>query len=270
MLDNREEVRKIPLNKETAKLLKLHLSQSHILEQYVFPHLRDRSQYATIKWMVNLMEKTGIDKPFIYAFIKTDRLLTDQNVKFLTSEDRKEWIDAIKEYDKLISVGALDPSDSLVPFIKASKKPLNPKKGQTELRCLFDSRGFHRSIIEASRKPFLSNDFPGAVFNAYKKVLNNVKEKSGNIKEDGLALVTSAFNPKHPLLKTPLVDATEDASIQEGIMHLFMGAVLSIRNVFAHKDVYLTNTDATLEYLSFASFLSKILDAMKKQSTTLS
>jgi len=73
------------------------------------------------------------------------------------------------------------------------------------------------------------------------------------------------FNPEDPILQSPLAAWTKDASIQQVIMHLFMGAVLCIRNVFAHKDVYLTDTDATLEYLSFASFLSKILDAMTKK-----
>jgi hypothetical protein len=46
-------------------------------------------------------------------------------------------------------------------------------------------------------------------------------------------------------------------------MHLFMGSVLCVRNVFAHKEVYLTNVSDTLEYLSFASFLFKVLDALE-------
>jgi hypothetical protein len=91
-------------------------------------------------------------------------------------------------------------------------------------------------------------------------VLNQIKEKSGCIKEDGVGLITLVFNPRHPLLVTPLAIWAQDPSIQEGVLHLFMGAVLSIRNVFAHKDVYLTETDAALEYLSFASFLCKILE----------
>lgn len=263
---NRKRMRKFPLDKETSELMKLHLYHSHILQKYVFPHLRDQSEYDTICWMVELMENAGISKQMIYAFIKTDRLLTEMNLKFVSSEDKKAWREAIRQYNQLIESGALSPSDSLIPFIKASKRVPNPKKSQAKLEHLFDTRNFHPSIVETSRKQFLSYDFPGAVFSAYKRVLNTVKEKSGNTREDGIALVTSVFNPKHPLLKTNLVDMTGDVSIQEGIMHLFMGAVLSIRNIFAHKDVYLTDTDATLEYLSFASFLCKILDIMRKQS----
>ena len=263
---NRRRMRRIPLDKETSELLKLHLFHSHILEEYVFPHLRDQSEYDTVRWMVELMENAGIDKHYIYAFIKVGRILTTKNIKYVPLEDKRAWRKAIKQYDQLVESGALNPSDSLIPFIKASKTVLNPEKSQTELEFLFDVRNFHRSIIEASRQRFLNYDFPGAVFNAYKKVLNTVQEKSGNIKDDGISLVTSVFNPNHPLLRTPLAEFTGNASIQEGIMHLFMGAVLSIRNIFAHKDVYLTDTDATLEYLSFASFLCKILDVMQKKS----
>jgi len=259
--------RKIPLDKETSELMRIHLYHSHIFEQYVFPHARDRSEYDLIRQMVELMEKANVSKRFIYAYIKTRGLLvTEENQKFVSSEDMREWVEALRQYDQLVESGALSPSDSLIPFIKASRKIPNPKKSKVELKHLFDARNFHKSIVEASRKQFLNYDFPDAIFSAYKKVLNNVKEKSGNIKDDGISLVISVFNPKNPILQTPLVMWTQDTSIQEGIMHLFMGAVLCIRNVFAHKDVYLTETDATLEHLSFASFLCKILDVMQKRS----
>jgi uncharacterized protein (TIGR02391 family) len=258
--------RKIPLDKETSELMKMMLCNSHILEQYVFPHARDRSEYDLIRQTVELMEKASIDKQFIYAYIKTrGLLLTKENQKYVSPEDKKEWQEAIRQYDQLIKSGTLSPSDSLIPFIKASKKVLNPQKSKTEIEQLFDTRNFHKSIVDASRKQFLNYDFPDAIFSAYKKVLNSVKEKSGNLQEDGVPLVTLVFNPKNPVLYTPLAAWTQDTSIQEGIMHLFMGAVLCVRNVFAHKDIYLTEVDATLEYLSFASFLCKILDVMQKR-----
>jgi uncharacterized protein (TIGR02391 family) len=260
--------RKIRLDKETSDLMKMHLYHSHILEQYVFPHARDRSEYDLIREMAELMEKASVSKRFIYAYVKTrGLLLTEENQRFVSAEDKREWIEAIRQYDQLIKSGALKPSDSLIPFIQASKKVLNPNRSKTQLKRLFDNRNLHKSIIEASRKQFLNYDFPDAIFEAYKKVLNNVKEKSGNMKEDGIPLITSVFNPKKPILQTPPAIWTQDASIQEGILHLFMGSVLCIRNIFAHKDIYLTETDTTLEYLSFASFLCKILDTTQKRRT---
>jgi len=262
--NNRRKTVKIPLGKETMELLKIHLSSSHILEGYIFPHLRDESEYDTTRMIVETMENVEIDKRYIFAFIKVGRLITTENKKYVPAEDRKAWKKAIKQYEQLIESGVLKPSDSLIPFIEASKTVINPKRSQTELEMLFDIRNFHYNIVEASRQRFINYDFPGAVFNAYKKVLNSVQEKSGNIKDDGISLVTKVFNPKKPILQTHLADLEGNNSIQEGIMHLFMGAVLSIRNIFAHKDVYLMDVDMALEYLSFASFLCKILEVMKR------
>jgi uncharacterized protein (TIGR02391 family) len=256
----KEDKTRIPLDKETAELLRIVACNSHILEKYVFPHARDRSEYDHIRMLAELMEKTGLDKHHIYAFVKTHRILTTENKKYVSAEDRKEWISAIRQYDNLLETGALKPTDSLIPFIDASKQVLNPKKGKPELKRLFDSRGFHALIVASSRKQFINYDFPDAVFSAYKKLLNAIKEKSGCIQEDGITLVTTVFNARDPILVTPLASWSQDPSIQEGILHLFMGAVLSVRNVFAHKDIYLTETEATLDYLSFASFLFKILD----------
>jgi uncharacterized protein (TIGR02391 family) len=264
--NKRTNTRKIPLDKETFELMKLVLCNSHILEQYIFPHARDLSEYDHIRQTVELMEKASIDRRFIYAFIKTrGLLLTKENKKYVSSEDVKEWKNAVRQYDQLTESGVLSPSQSLIPFINASKEIPNPKKSKLELEQLFDCRNFHKLIIEASRKQFLNYDFPDAIFSAYKKVLNSIKEKSGIIQEDGVSLVTAVFNPKNPVLITPLSLWTQDPSIQEGIMYLFMGAVLCVRNVFAHRDIYLTETDATLEYLSFASFLCKILDVTQKR-----
>ena len=195
-------------------------------------------------------------------------MLSVANVKFASSEEKKEWIDAIKQYRKLVLSGALQPSDSLVPFIQDSKDVPNPRKSKSELEHLFDGRNFHKAVVETARNQFINNDFPSAVFNSYKKLLIKIQEKSGNFNDDGTPLVTSVFNPKNPVLQSSLARWTGDASIQEGIMHLFMGAVLSVRNVFAHKDVYLTNPNDTLEYLSFSSFLFKILDVMEVTEDT--
>jgi uncharacterized protein (TIGR02391 family) len=261
---------KIPLNNEFTRQFardrKFRFINSHILEDLAFPEYQDESPYETTKRTVVAMEMGGCAKEKMFAFIKTGRMLSVANVKFTSSEDKKEWTDAIKQYKKLVLSGALQASDSLVPFIQDSKDVLNPIKSKKELETLFDGRNFHKSVVDCARNQFINYDFPNAVFNSYKRLLVTIKEKSGNF-NDGTPLVTSVFNPKTPILQSSLARFTEDTSIQEGIMHLFMGAVLSIRNVFAHKDVYLTDSDDTLEYLSFSSFLFKIVDVLELNQT---
>jgi hypothetical protein len=42
--------------------------------------------------------EAGIRPELIYAFRKTDRVLTDKTIKLVTDAEREEWIDAIEEY----------------------------------------------------------------------------------------------------------------------------------------------------------------------------
>lgn len=266
--ENRRVRARIPINTELGRDLLRKLTNMHILENRVFPPRLDESVYDISKTIVDGMEQVGVEKRHIYAYIKTDGLLvTEDNIEKVSAEDMREWIEAIEEYEKLVNSGALQPSDSLVPFLRASKEIPNPRKSKTELEHLFDGRNFHKAIVEASRNQFIEYAFPDSVFNAYKRLLIDIQHKSGNFSDDGLNLITSVFSPKNPVLQSSLARWTKDASIQEGIMHLFMGAVLSVRNVFAHKDIYMTNVDDTLNYLSFANFLFKVLDVMEKTET---
>jgi hypothetical protein len=50
---------------------------------------------------------------------------------------------------------------------------------------------------------------------------------------------------------------------QEGFMHLYMGAVIGIRNPKAHGMVEQRDPYKTLKYLSFASLLAKRVDEAK-------
>ena len=246
------------------KELERRVNNSHILDTLVFPEGQDTSPYEIMKNAVEAMERTDIRREMIYAYIKTDRLISSKNNKYCTKEEKKEWMDAVEQYRRLLETGALLPSDSLVPFIKASKEVPNPRRSAKELELLFDIRNFHQTVIESARGPFINYHFPACVFSAYKKLLVEIQNKSGNFGEDGTKLMISVFNSSNPILQCSLARATKDKGVQDGIMHLFMGSVLCVRNVFAHKDVYLTNVDDALEYLSFASFLFKILDALEE------
>jgi hypothetical protein len=45
--------------------------------------------------------KIGVDPALIYATIKTQRLVTEENIKLLSREDLQEWTGAIEEYEQL-------------------------------------------------------------------------------------------------------------------------------------------------------------------------
>lgn len=260
-----DRVIKIDRTSPLANELERRLHNGHILEDLVFPDFQDASEYEMMKEVAETMEKMGFPKEYEYAYIKTQRILTEENKKYVTRDERNEWFDAVEQYGSLLKSGIIKPTDSLIPFIQASKEVPNPKVDKDTLGALFDSRCFHPIVVEAARDQFLSYHFPDCVFNVYKKLLNEVQGKSGIYYEDGTKLVTTIFNSGNPKLQCSFARMTNDKSVQDGIMYLFMGSVLSIRNVFAHKDVYLTRVDDTLDYLSFASFLLKILELMEKR-----
>jgi hypothetical protein len=72
------------------------------------------------------------------------------------------------------------------------------------------------------------------------------------------------FSPKNPLLKFNEMRDRIEIDEQMGLLELFKGAVLAIRNVFHHKSRnHQENPYITIEYLQFASFLAKKLDLAK-------
>lgn len=48
--------------------------------------------------MIKAMVDAGLPGDLIYAFQKTGRLVSEENQKFLTDDELKEWNDAIDEY----------------------------------------------------------------------------------------------------------------------------------------------------------------------------
>jgi hypothetical protein len=51
--------------------------------------------------LVAVAVKTGVEPEKIYATIKTGRMLTTENMKFLSKAELKEWQDAGEEYRRL-------------------------------------------------------------------------------------------------------------------------------------------------------------------------
>jgi hypothetical protein len=48
---------------------------------------------------------SGIDPALVYAMNKTGRIVTEQNMRFLTDVEIQEWNDAVDEYHQMIASG---------------------------------------------------------------------------------------------------------------------------------------------------------------------
>jgi len=127
----------------------------------------------------------------------------------------------------------------------------------------FDRLNLHPRILDVSRELFLDGHPWEAVFAASKALINYVKERSGKHDLDGTSLVRTVFSRNAPVLAfNALVDQT-DLDEQEGMMHLFEGAVLAIRNPGGHSFPEGPEQRA-IEYISLLSLLAYRVQEAKR------
>lgn len=128
----------------------------------------------------------------------------------------------------------------------------------------FDELNLHPRIAGVCRDLFLDGYHSEAVFAASKSLVNYVKDRSGKHDLDGAPLMRSVFSRNDPILAfNDLTDQT-DKDEQEGMMHLFEGAVLGIRNPGGHAFPEGTEQRA-IEYISFLSLLAYRVQESKQR-----
>lgn len=122
----------------------------------------------------------------------------------------------------------------------------------------------HPRIADVAGDLFQDGYHWEAIFAAAKSLVNYVKERSGQHQLDGAPLMRTVFSRNNPILAfNDLADQT-DLDEQEGMMHLFEGAVLGIRNPGGHSFPEGTEQRA-VEYLSLISLLAYRVQEAKRQ-----
>jgi hypothetical protein len=74
-------------------------------ESAVAEFLSVESQEETWRTLVQAAGESGVDPALVYAMNKTGRIVTEQNMRFLTDADLQEWNDAVDEYHQMIGSG---------------------------------------------------------------------------------------------------------------------------------------------------------------------
>jgi len=128
----------------------------------------------------------------------------------------------------------------------------------------FDRLNLHPRILDVSRELFLDGHPWEAVFAAAKALVNYVKERSGRHDLDGAPLVRAVFSRKDPMLAFNDLSDRTDLDVQEGMMHLFEGAVLGIRNPGGHSFPE-GPQERALEYISLLSLLAYRVQEAKRR-----
>ena len=95
--------------------------------------------------------------------------------------------------------------------------------------------------------------------------MNFVKEKSRRHDLDGAPLMRTVFSRNNPILAFNDLSDQTDQDEQEGMMHLFEGAVLALRNPRAHT-LLDDSPEIALEYIALLSMLAKRVEQAKRRS----
>jgi uncharacterized protein (TIGR02391 family) len=133
------------------------------------------------------------------------------------------------------------------------------RSSENEFDFVFNIMHIHPKIVEASKGLFLDGYYSQAIFEAFKAVEIDVKEKSG-LDMSGTKLISQAFSGEKPIIRLNSLQSQSEKDEQEGFMHLFMGSMQGIRNPKGHECVSKIDPARALEYLALASLLLKIID----------
>jgi uncharacterized protein (TIGR02391 family) len=126
-----------------------------------------------------------------------------------------------------------------------------------------ENLSLHPRIASVCVDLFKDEHYSNAVFDASKALVNFVKEKSGKHDLDGAPLMRSVFSKNNPILAFNDLSDQSDQDEQEGMMHLFEGVILGIRNPRGHSFLD-DHPERALEYLSLISLLANRLEETRK------
>ena len=121
----------------------------------------------------------------------------------------------------------------------------------------------HPEIERAVAKLFRDGHYANAVEDACKVLDGLVKIRSGRYDLSGTELMQNVFSPKNPVLKFSDLQTQTEQSEQQGMMFLYAGAMLALRNPRAHEIIE-DDPEKALEYIAFLSLLAKSLDKTKR------
>lgn len=127
-----------------------------------------------------------------------------------------------------------------------------------------DEMELHPRIVGVSRDLFLNGHYGNAVFDPSKALVNFVKERSGRHDLDGAPLMKTVFSRNDSILEFNDLSDQSDCDEQEGMMHLYEGAALAIRNLRGHTFVD-DSPERALEYIGLLSMLANRLEETKRR-----
>lgn len=130
----------------------------------------------------------------------------------------------------------------------------------------FERLNLHPRIHDVAHDLFMDGHAWEAVFAGSKALVNYIKERSDRHDLDGTSLVRTVFSRNNPVLAFNDLKDQTDLDEQEGMMHLYEGAVLAVRNPGGHSFPEGSDQRA-IEYISLLSLLAYRVQDAKRRKT---
>ncbi|MBR8212863.1 MULTISPECIES: TIGR02391 family protein [Burkholderia cepacia complex] len=133
----------------------------------------------------------------------------------------------------------------------------------SKARRAFGDLDLQSDVARECSKLFEDGHYAQAVETACKVLDMLVQLRSMRTDVNGTALMRLVFSSKAPILKFNDQQNDSEKSEQEGMMHLYEGAMMALRNPRAHG-VTQDHPERAVEYLSFVSMLARALDRTQR------
>lgn len=139
-------------------------------------------------------------------------------------------------------------------------EPSRVRKPSQDLVAIFDRLDLHEALKDDVTKMFHDGHFNEAVRKALERFEKYIQKIINDHITIGKQLMAKAFNSKSPLIPINPMRTGNDRSEQEGFMHLTMGAMAGLRNLYSHGDEKQMGATDAIERLCFVSLLFKRVD----------
>jgi uncharacterized protein (TIGR02391 family) len=130
-----------------------------------------------------------------------------------------------------------------------------------DLAAVLDRLDLHESLKDDCAEMFRNGHLNEAVRKALERFEKKIQKVTCDHKAIGKDLMGRAFTRNSPLIPINDGKTGNDGSEQEGFMHLTMGAMAGMRNLYSHGDVQTMTPMDAFERLCFVSLLFKRVDA---------
>jgi uncharacterized protein (TIGR02391 family) len=152
--------------------------------------------------------------------------------------------------------------ESLIKRLEEKREDLGGDRTAL-VRASFEGLDLHPRITSACAELYRNRHYRNAVLDASLALQDYVKERSRCRDRDGADLMRYVFSPKSPVVAFNDLGDETDRSEQEGMMHLFEGVMLALRNPRAHA-LSDDSPEQALEYIALMSLLAKRLEAGRR------